>query len=277
MKWIGGVIFLCLLGVVYFWYDAYVTKIEAEVSRSIALSAKNQAEKLLSFLLGEQLLEQVRDIGRSTILEQVKEEMKGLFAGANDQETALIRGLRQRNDGDVESMQGHLAKSITLFEQALQLIESSPDNPDNLDRPREIARTRNRLGEALFSKGYVGEALKHYTVAVEAWERVVKGEAKKVEDCYSLAESLVSAGELKARMGKETLAIKDIYKATNIIMTAPFGSCGEVISKAMTYQDSKALEILSRALVARASISDEMNDFETAARLAIEAKTLSPT
>ncbi|NGZ97386.1 MAG: hypothetical protein CV089_14930 [Nitrospira sp. WS110] len=251
----------------------------AETASREANTAWQHAEGLLGYLLGEQFLDQVRDMGRSTMLQQVRDQANS-YISLSHQVGALVRGLSLRHDGDVASMYGYLAKSITLFEQALQLIESSPDSPDNFDeRQREIARTRDRLGEALFLKGYVGESLKHYTVAAQNWERVIESKTAKVEDCYSFAESLVSAGELKVRMGKETLAIKDIDKAVNNITAVSLGTCGRMISNAMAYPDSKALELFSRALVVQAIIStaaDDTDDYEKAGRLANEAKKLSP-
>ena len=267
MRWIGLVIGLLFLVAVYFLYDSYK-------ANESAVSAQQRGEELLGFLLGEQFLGEIRDVGRSTMLEQVRKKVEP-YEVANDQGVALIRGLALRNAGDVELMHGFLAKSVTLFEQALQVIESSPDN---LDRQREIARTRERLGEALISQSYVGKALEHYTVAVKAWEQVVTvtRESVKVEDCYNFAESLVSAGELKNRMGKATLAIKDVDKAVNIITTVPLGRCGGVIASA-AYPDTKALEVLSRALMARATIFYDEKGYEAAVRLANEAKKLSPT
>lgn len=234
---------------------------------------KLKAESLLGFLLGERFLDQIRDVGRSSMLEQVRDHVK-TYVGANDQGAALIRGLALRNAGDVELTHGFLAKSVTFFEQALTVIESSPDN---VDRQREVARTRTRLGEALISQGYTGKALEHYAVAVKVWEQVVTSEAVKVDDCYNFAETLVSAGQLKIRMGKETLAIKDIDKAASIITAVPLGRFGVEISKAIAYPDTKALEVLSRSLMARATIFYDKKGYEAAVRLANEAKKLSPT
>ena len=158
------------------------------------------------------------------MLEQVQGKVKS-YENDHNQKVALIHGLVLRNTGDIERMHGELMKSLSFFKQALKAIESSPDN---IDRTREAARTRGRLGEALVSQGIVREALEHYTAAVKAWEQVAASEAVKVDDCTSFADSLVSTAELKNRMGKASLAIKDLDKAANIITTVPLSRCGPV-------------------------------------------------
>jgi tetratricopeptide (TPR) repeat protein len=242
-------------------------------ANGIAQSAQQHAEQLLGFLLSEQFLGDIRDVGRSSMLEQVNSRVQS-YVKNRDQRTALVRGLALRNEGDIERMHGKTMESLTSFEQALNAIESSPETPD---RAREAARTRERLGEALAVQGHLAQALEHYEAAITAWENLYKNNHAKVEDCISFADSLVSTGDLKNRQGKATLASKDLAKAINIVTTVPFGRCVRVSSNGEPYPTVEALVVLSHAQMLRAAIYYSEADFAVAVRLASEAKSLSPT
>lgn len=209
------------------------------------------------------------DMGGSSMLEQVKTRIQ---KSANDPDP-LIRGLALGTFGVIEQMHGNTMESLAFFGEALHAFESSRQSPG---RDREIARTHERLGEALASQGQVTQALKNYESAVQAWRQVIAGIEVEVSDCTSLADSLVSAGELNRRMGRVTLATKDIDQALTIIATVPFGRCRSMASAAEPYPDAKALEVLSRVMLLRANILNFPEDYEGAVRLASEAKMLKP-
>lgn len=272
LKKIGLLIALLFLMTVVGAGWAVMSGRRAEQARNSAETAQQRAEDLLGFLLGEQFLGEIRDVGRSSMLEQVKRKVQ-TYANDRDPRTALIRGLALRNAGDLQRTHGELEHSVRSFENAQEAIKSSPDTPD---RARETARTHERLGEALAAQGHVTQALNHYEAAVEVWSKITTDAAVKVDDCTSFADSLVSTGELNNRMGKTTLAGKNLAKALNIVTNVPFGRCGQVASKVAPYPDAKALEVLSRAQMLRANIYYLTEDYEGAVRLAREATRLSP-
>jgi len=241
-------------------------------ARNAARSAQQRAEDLLGFLLGEQFLGQVRDVGRSSLLDQVERKVRS-YADDPDPKMAFMRALALRNKGDLQRMHGTTQESLTLFEQALAAIESSPEA---MDRYRETARTYDRLGETLIEQGHISQALERYTAAARNWGQVTASTEVEVDDCTSLADSLVSAGELKRRMGQATEASKDLDHAFTVITTAPFGNCGPLSPKRGPYPDAKALGVLSRARMLRANILGTKEDYEGAVRLASEAKRMSP-
>lgn len=254
-----------------------VARKHAESEQQNAESERQKAEGLLSFLLGEKFLEEVRDIGRSAMLEQVQEHVESRV-GAIDQWVALNRGLALRNRGDLKRTQGSVAESVTLFAQALKAFDSRPRDPNSR---REAARTHRRLGEALADQGQ--QALSHYKATADAWPQVVaSAPAVATDDCVSLADSLVLAGELKTRMGEATLALTDLEEALKIASDVLFGrptsheKCGLVADKAEPYPDAKALKVLSRAALLRALVLNFQEDYEGATALAIEARALRP-
>jgi|CXWL01.1.fsa_nt_gi tetratricopeptide (TPR) repeat protein len=265
MKRIGIVIGVLFLVAVFFWYKTYEANQRAE-------TAQHQAEGLLGFLLGEQFLGEIRDVGRSTMLQQVRDKVES-YLNTSTQNPALIRGLALRNAGDLERTRGSLSKSVKFFEEALTVLKSSPNT---LISAREVARTRGRIGEALVDQGYVSQALEHYTTAVKDWRQVTASVEVEVSDCTNLASNLVRTALLKYRMGQATLAHKDLDQAFNIITTIPFGHCGSIANTGGAYLDAKVLEVLSEALLLRGNILNVQEDYERAVRLANEAKKLRP-
>ena len=279
---IGVLLFFAVIAVVGFYFsnrdavaakqDAVRARTKAQANEKDAQMAQHRAEDLLGFLLGEQFLEKIRDVGRSSMLEQVERKVRS-YANDPDPKMALMRGLALRNAGDLERMRGNTKESLVFFGQALEAIEGSPETPD---RDRETARTRERIGEVLVEQGHVSQALERYTTAVKDWRQVVASAEVEVSDCTSLADSLVSSGELNRRMGQATLASRDLDRALTIITTVPFGHCRSMASAAESYPDAKALEVLSRVMLLRANILNFKEDYEGAVRLASEAKMLKP-
>src|SRR6266446_769823 len=240
-------------------------------------NARVKSERSVSFLLGERFLGEVRDLGRSTMLEQVDRHV-----GTGDQWAALNYALALRNRGDIKRVQGLLGESVGLFEEALGVLESIPGDPAST---REAARTRERLGEAVADQGLVTRALSHYEAAVKAWREVATSPGdppQATDDCTSLADSLVSVGQLKDRMGETTDALRVLEEALQVSSTVLFGrkasrdECGPAAGTPETYPHARALEVFSRVVLLRASLLNFMEDYEGAAALAIKAAWLRP-
>ncbi len=248
-------------------------KAEVEQKKAEALASRISAEQqktegLVSFLLGEKFLGEVRDTGRSEMLEQVRYHL-----GSSKPQAELNRGLALRNDGDVKRAHGELKQAIEKYEQALEAVA---------DNRREAARTHERLGEALTDQGQVTSGLSQHKAAVVSWREVVAGASPvATEDCMGLADSLVTAGGLNSRMGEARLALENLDEAVRIVLDVLFGransnaGCGAAASNVeQPYPDGKVMEVFSRAALLRAQILNFENDYEGAAALARQAKWL---
>ena len=241
---------------------------------------RDSAENLLGFLLGEQFLGEVRDVGRSTLLQQVQEQVDRRGVGLR---SALNRGLSLRNRGEIMRTGGHVAEAANLFRESLKAFESARDNPD---APRELARTCDRLGNALVSQGKLTEALPWIEAADKYWRIAANtpGPADVVRnDCTSMAESLVTTVELKTRMGNSSRALADLDRTFTIVSELLFGrgpsppQCGPMVEEAAPYPDPNALQALTRAALARAVLFSSLEDHEGAAALAEQARMLRPS
>jgi tetratricopeptide (TPR) repeat protein len=272
---------------------------------------RQHAEALNRFLLGESFLGEVRDTGRSDMLEQVRDETKAYtgdqrsgktywdrvrawFSRRENSDVARLRGLALRNEGDLKLMQGFIGEAVKRFEEALRLFESGRDD---LDSRREAARTRDRLGDALGDEGYITQALSRYDAAADDLRQVIAGARARdanldkadrkmykelAPDCADLASILVSASELRQRMGNITQARKDLDEALKIGSTLLFGhqsfneGCRPISGKAEPYPSAKTLEVFGQAVLARAVLLNFKEDYEGAAALANRAKWLKP-
>jgi tetratricopeptide (TPR) repeat protein len=241
---------------------------------------RDNAENLLGFLLGEQFLGEVRDVGRSTLLVQMQEQVDRRTLGMR---SALNRGLSLRNRAEIKRTEGHIAEATTLFRESLNTFESARDNPD---APREIARTYDRLSIALVSQGKLTEALPYSETADKYWGVVANtpGSVDVVRsDCTSMAESLVVTVDLKTRMGNAMGALSDLDRTFTILSELLFGrgqappQCGPMAEHAAPYPDPDALQALTRAALARAVIFSSLEDHEGAAALAEQARLLRPS
>jgi tetratricopeptide (TPR) repeat protein len=239
--------------------------------------ARNRAEGLLGFLLGEQFLGDVRDVGRSSLLELVQNKVEQAGSRAD-----FNRGLAFRNRGDVQRSKGELKTAVQSFREALAVFENGGGDIDSL---REAARTHDRLGWAYYDEGDVTNSLRHYEAASGTWRRVIVDPAQPEllrDDCTSLADSLVAAADVNSRMGRANVALAHVEEALSVTSNILFGphgrhdQCGAASVKAEAYPDAKTLEVLSRAALSRASVLYFHEDYEGAAVLAVQARWLRP-
>jgi hypothetical protein len=241
---------------------------------------RDSAENLLGFLLGEQFLGEVRDVGRSTLLVQMQEQVDRRTVGMR---SALNRGLSLRNRAEIMRTEGHVAEAVNLFRESLKAFEDARDNPD---APREIARTHDRLGIALVSQGKLTEALPYSEAADKYWRTVANtpGPVDVVRsDCTSMADSLVTTVELRTQMGDSAHARADLDKTFTILSELLFGrgkappQCGAMAEQAAPYPDPNAVQALTRAALARALLFSSLEDHEGAAALAEQVRRLRPS
>ena len=244
-------------------------------------TARTRAEGLIGFLLGEQFLGDVRDVGRSSLLALVQDKVENPKAGRS--RTEFNRGLALRNRGDVHRARASLKNAIASFQQALAVFEQDAEEVDSL---REAARTHDDLGSAFYDEGKVTQSLWHYEAAVNSWKKVVAANPGPPDilrdDCTNLADSLVAAGDLNNRMGRANVALAHVQEALSVasnILFGPHGAykqCASIGDRVDPYPDAQVVEVLSRAASSRASILYFRQDYEGAAALATQARWLRP-
>lgn len=239
---------------------------------------RNSAQDLIGFLMGEQFLGEVRDMGSSALLGQVQEHLD--HRSASGTETPLLRGLALRGRGDIRSLRGDVGAAESLYRQALQTFEGT-----DADSLREIARAQERLSAALDQERKFDGALAQAAASDVTWRRAVAAGTdpeQRLEDCVSLAHSLLTTGFLQERLGQGDEALQRAEAAVDIASNVLFGAesasepCRPVPGKAEPYPDAGAVRVLSRAALLRANVLSAPEDYEGAATLAQEARELMP-
>jgi hypothetical protein len=239
---------------------------------------RNSAQELIGFLMGEQFLGEVRDMGSSALLGQVQEHLDHRAASGN--QPSLLRGLALRGRGDVKSLQGDVGAAATLYQQALQTFEG-----EDADSLREIARAQERMSGAFDQQRKFDAALAQAAASDVAWRRTVAvgtDPEQRLEDCVSFADSLLTTGFLQDRLGQGDQALQHAETAVDIVSNVLFGAesasepCRPVPGKAEPYPDAGAVRVLSRAALLRANVLSAPDDYEGAATLAQEARALMP-
>lgn len=237
-------------------------------------SARMRVDNLLGFFLGN-FLEDVRDIGRSSMLDKVRGQVEDVGDLG-----PLNRGLALSNLGDLEQKHGSLTGSVASLTEALRYFEHSPDEQRTW---RGVARTHDRLADVLNNQGQTSQALTHAEDAVEAWRSVVaKASPVTVEDCTSLADSLNTVSSLRSQKGAVEDALTPLKESAQITSSLLIGGqtaqtgCGAVAGAVEPYPNVRVLEVVSKTMGSRASILYQTQDFEGAAALAMEARRLNP-
>jgi tetratricopeptide (TPR) repeat protein len=261
---------------------ANIETVRANNEKERANKERERAEDLLGFTLGERFLGEIRDLGRTSTLEKVREHTET----AKAREPSLLGALARRNAGDVERNEGHLGAALDKFRTALDLIENSPDDPEKqLEKVRETARTHDRIGDALRDSGQTAEALKHYEDEVKAWRRVIgaSSAAELSDDCASLAEALANSGDVRVSIGDAKPALAELDDALDIVFGLLFGArsgpevCRLHPDAIAPHANPKALLVASEALGSRFLVSSAFrDDGNAAAGLASEAARLMP-
>ena len=252
---VAALVLLCFLG-----FAACNRAVSNELQR---------ADALITFLLGEQFIGELRDTGRSSLLELVQDRAdKAGASGAN-------QGLAHRNRGDIDFVRGHVAAAYESYEQALSFLGDS--EPAVV---REAARTHDRLGATWDARGDVTKALKHYQKSAALWRSVIDTNAV-AEDCVSLAEVLTETASARSRTGRAADTLADLEKATAILSSILFRPTRAEDKCRPTpavdaFPDAKAVEVLSKILTVRANLLVEIEDFEAAAALGKAASDLRP-
>lgn len=234
--------------------------------------ARKNAETLLSFLLGEEFLGEVRDSGRTNLLEQVDQQVHGDVSAL----APVNEALALRNRGDIELTKGHVDKAAKHFEDALGILEKQ--DAEDAGTLREMARTRERLADALAGQGNLSAALQHYGKAIETWNAI----ATNPEDCVNLANSLTSHAWWLRRTGDADKAFQTYDRAFETASNLLFGRrrpsdrCGPSPDAAEPYPDADILVVLADVALYHAITYDYSEDYAGAAALAQHASFLNP-
>jgi len=124
--------------------------------------ARGHAEQLARGVLEEGFLEQMRELGRTELLEELQARVD-TFLAATSSETVWDRrnqGVARRNAGEIALGRGELAKAKQRFEESGKIFEDlRRQEPERAEWTLELARSNERYAVALRAEGHVSGAL----------------------------------------------------------------------------------------------------------------------
>lgn len=273
--WTGAVVIPMLLGALFF----RTTRIEAEKRR--AERALKNSEQLLRFLVSEDFLTTIADVGGSATLAQVRDAANAYLALGQDVES-LVRARVLTSVGDLEMVSGHSTKGLEAYEQALK---SLGQKQDPVEAAREAGRIRTRIGSAQLLQGRTPAARSTFESATRDWQTVIHDGGGEPRDCLGFARTLVAQSEVQRRLGEVEAALQSLTSATHMALETmivqppdrrwcpgPPPAAGRIPPQL----DADALEVVSRAMLARAQLLNRPEEYYGAYQLATEVRRLKP-
>jgi len=261
--WAAGAAALIVVALLMIWNRS------VERQRQAAQTARDSAEGLLTFLLGEQFLGEIRDTGRSTMLEAVRKEVEGSGTAGR---SPLNRALALRHEGDMRRIENDLPRALKFQRQSLAVVEA-------LGNDRESARGHARVAQVLDEQGQDTDALARYELSVQAWARVTGTPEAGADDCVEMAEALSAKGRLYEASGRSDRSAEDYEHAVRIASNVLFGGRGPCATRwesITPYPHAGAVAMLSEVAHQRSQVPGVNENAESTAAMADHARRLQP-
>lgn len=243
---------------------------------------RRQAETLAQYLLGESLLDGLRDIGSSDMLDEIKAATERYVNDGRRGED-FTRALARRNAGDIEMTQNTRKEALVHFTAALKDLHAAKPTSQLL---REIARTQDRIVEVYADQGRLADARAHNDAATKIWRSLAAAPDGQVSDCNHLGSSLLMGADLRHRNGQADAALDAIQEGLRAVGAVLFGdlSATPVCAAAgaalhavtRPHPDTVTLQIFSRAVLLRAVIFNSEAEHQAAVAFAEKAHWLQP-
>lgn len=266
---------------------------EVDQARKAADHARTDAEDLVAFLIGENLLEQLRPVGRNAILEEVQGKVDAYLdasrplqltrldrllvnlrsmIGANSHPDDLTpldqlrllraRGLALRNAGDILRSRGNLAEAVAKFKESGGLFERLAQAAPGSPEPRaERARSLERLGDAVLDQGKITESLETHRAAL-ATRQALYDEDRSVASSLDLADSHSAVSKVLNDMGRPRQALVHLDRARDLLRTVetPATSSPRVLKALHDVADHRAsaLRLIGDTSAARGAYDEAM-------------------
>ena len=251
--WTGAVVVPLLLGALFF----RTARLQAEKRRTE--QALKNSEQLLRFLVSEDFLTTIADLGGSATLAQVRDAANAYLALGQDVES-LVRARVLTSVGDLEMLAGQSTKGLDAYEKALKALGPTQDP---VEAAREAGKIRTRIGSAQLLQGRAPMARSTFELAARNWQTVIRDGGGEARDCLGFARTRVAQAEQQRRLGEVEAALESLTSALQMALETissqppdrPAGAPRPppAAGRIRPPLDADALDVVSRALLARAS------------------------
>lgn len=232
-------------GALYFRY----LKDEAENQAFLADQARDEAERAYGLLLGDDLIDRLRETGASDALEEVLRKIDRRDA----EDTGVPANLRlARLQGDLALHRGQLVEAREHYAEALKMIEDQGDaDPTVVER----ARLHARLSDVALRAGQLGQAEADATQAATAWQQVLQRRGTLL-DRLGASDAQARRADLLVRADERARAEAPARESVALALDAWIATYADPPSPDldMRYLRGLTARALGDALLARAGV-----------------------
>ena len=191
------------------------------VARATAVARQGQAEKLISFMLGD-LRNRLQPIGKLDILDQVGARALEYFTAVpesqltDDEQLARSEALAQF--GDVRLTQGKLPEAARLMQASIRLVAPLAAR-DSLN-PRwqlRLAHSHFSAGQVEWQRGNVDAAVAHFEPMVRISERLIAHYPDSLSFRAEVAYALNNIGQARETKGDTRAALASYKSALSML------------------------------------------------------------
>jgi eukaryotic-like serine/threonine-protein kinase len=216
--------------------SAVIARDDAVLARNDADQRREQAEGLISFMLGD-LRERLQPVGRLDVLDGVGEQALAYFSSLSELEltsTALLtRATALRQIGEVRVAQGLISDGLVAFNEAQELLENSSTENEAV-RLFELGQINYWIADAYFNNLQLGEAQSYILKYLEISRELAQLEPDNPDYQLELLYAEINLGTLAFRANNLTESRSFFDNALTI---------GESITK--TFPGSDIDEVMS--------------------------------
>ncbi|MEM7349929.1 MAG: protein kinase [Acidobacteriota bacterium] len=211
---VGAVLLVMASGLLV---QAHFARRQAEQLQARAENAREQAEGLIGFMLGD-LQEKLQAIGRLDALEgagkKALEYFEGLEASDRTAETVARQAKALHQMGDVKMAQGDLDAALALFERSLaQTRELVERNPEDTDALFKLGQSHFWVGNVHWRRSDLENALQQFQAYLSASLRLHQNQPETPEWLLEVSFGHTNVGEAFLQRGNSGLAFEHFQRA----------------------------------------------------------------
>jgi tetratricopeptide (TPR) repeat protein len=159
------------------WQRALVQEREALAAAGRATRARASAEDLIGFITFD-LRDKLQHLGRLELLQDAQQRVDAYYErlGVLEDDPDLMRrrAVNLFNSGELQASLGDLAAAARLYEEGARVLERlAADDPDKVQRQRDLSVSLEKVGEIKAAQGDLAGALEAYRQALAIAELLV--------------------------------------------------------------------------------------------------------
>jgi serine/threonine protein kinase/tetratricopeptide (TPR) repeat protein len=198
-------------------------KVSADQAAKSATRARNEAEKLISFMSTD-LRDKLTPIGRLDLLDDVNQKVQAYYrafiASKDGPETLRQRSIVLVNYGDIRKFRGDLVGALESYRSALETQRLlTIKEPKNSNWQRDLAISLEKIADVLTAQGKDDDGLENYRQSLAIRETIAAQEPGNSEWQGELAFSYEDIGYVLSRQGTWGGALENYRKALAIRQT----------------------------------------------------------